>query len=257
MNKFKVDINCDMGESFGVYNLGMDEEIIKYISSANIACGFHAGDPSVMDETVKMAVEQEVMVGAHPSFRDLVGFGRRKIEIEPKEVKKIMIYQIGALQAFAKAHNLKLQHVKPHGSLNNMASTDYDLALAIAEAIKEVDENLIFVALGGSAMYKAANNLDLRVASEVFADRAYNLDGTLVSRKIKGTVIEDPTKVKKRVLNMIKNGEVKTINGEILRLKADTVCVHGDNPSAIKLVKELVKELEKNKIEITAMKNIV
>ncbi|HKL75156.1 MAG TPA: 5-oxoprolinase subunit PxpA [Halanaerobiales bacterium] len=257
MNKFKVDINCDMGESFGVYNLGMDEEIIKYISSANIACGFHAGDPSVMDETVKMAVEQEVMVGAHPSFRDLVGFGRRKIEIEPKEVKKIMIYQIGALQAFAKAHNLKLQHVKPHGSLNNMASTDYDLALAIAEAIKEVDENLIFVALGGSAMYKAANNLDLRVASEVFADRAYNLDGTLVSRKIKGAVIEDPTKVKKRVLNMIKNGEVKTINGEILRLKADTVCVHGDNPSAIKLVKELVKELEKNKIEITAMKNIV
>src|SRR6056297_2682261 len=192
MSEYKVDINCDMGESFGVYNLGMDEEIIKYISSANIACGFHAGDPSVMDETVKMAVEQEVMVGAHPSFRDLVGFGRRKIEIEPKEVKKIMIYQIGALQAFAKAYNLKLQHVKPHGSLNNMASTDYDLALAIAEAIKEVDENLMFVALGGSAMYKAANNLDLRVASEVFADRAYNLDGTLVSRKIKGAVIEDP-----------------------------------------------------------------
>ena len=257
MSRFKVDINCDMGESFGVYNLGMDEEIIKYISSANIACGFHAGDPSVIDETVKMAADQNVMVGAHPSFRDLVGFGRRKMEIDSKEVKQIMIYQIGALQAFAKTHNLKLQHVKPHGALNNMASTDYDMALAIAEAIKEVDENLIFVALGGSAMYKAAQNIGLRVASEVFADRAYNLDGTLVSRKIKGAVIEDSNKVKRRVLNMVKNGEVKTIDGEILKVKADTVCVHGDNPSAVKLVKELVKELEENEIEITAMQNIV
>ena len=257
MSRFKVDINCDMGESFGVYNLGMDEEIIKYISSANIACGFHAGDPSVIDETVKMAADQNVMVGAHPSFRDLVGFGRRKMEIDSKEVKQIMIYQIGALQAFAKTHNLKLQHVKPHGALNNMASTDYDMALAIAEAIKEVDENLIFVALGGSAMYKAAQNIGLRVASEVFADRAYNLDGTLVSRKIKGAVIEDSNKVKRRVLNMVKNGEVKTIDDEILKVKADTVCVHGDNPSAVKLVKELVKELEENEIEITAMQNIV
>ena len=257
MSRFKVDINCDMGESFGVYNLGMDEEIIKYISSANIACGFHAGDPSVIDETVKMAADQNVMVGAHPSFRDLVGFGRRKMEIDSKEVKQIMIYQIGALQAFAKTHNLKLQHVKPHGALNNMASTDYDMALAIAEAIKEVDENLIFVALGGSAMYKAAQNIGLRVASEVFADRAYNLDGTLVSRKIKGAVIEDSNKVKRRVLNMVKNGEVKTIDDEILKVKADTVCVHGDNPSAVKLVKGLVEELEENEIEITAMQNIV
>ncbi|MGM0437709.1 MAG: LamB/YcsF family protein [Bacillota bacterium] len=257
MGRFKIDINCDIGESFGVYNLGMDEEIIKYISSANIACGFHAGDPAVMDKTVKIAEKNEVMVGAHPSFRDLVGFGRRKIEIEPGEVKQIMIYQIGALKAFVSAHDLKMQHVKPHGALNNMASTNYDLAFAIAEAIKEVDDKLIFVALGGSAMYKAAQKVGLKVASEVFADRAYNQDGTLVSRKIEGSVIEDPFKVKKRVLNMIKNGEVKTIDGETLKVKADTVCVHGDNPSAVSLVKELVKELEKNDVEITAMKNIV
>ena len=257
MNKLQIDINCDMGESFGVYNLGMDEEIIEFISSANIACGFHAGDPAVMDKTVEMAAANEVMVGAHPSFRDLEGFGRRKIEIEPEKVRQIMIYQIGALKAFAESHGLKLQHVKPHGALNNMAATDYNLALAIAKAIKEVDKSLIFVALGGSAMYKAGQKVGLRVASEVFADRAYNIDGTLVSRKIEGAVIEDPVKVRKRVLNMIKSGEVTTIEGKTLKVKADTVCVHGDNPSAVNLVKELVEELAKKEVEITALKNIV
>ncbi len=257
MSNFKVDINCDMGESFGVYNLGLDKEVIKYISSANIACGFHAGDPSVMDKTVKMAAENGVMVGAHPSFRDLVGFGRRKIQLEPEEVRQIMIYQIGALKAFAQAHNLKLQHVKPHGALNNMASTDDKLALAIAEAIKEVDEDLIFVALGGSAMYSAANEIGLRAASEVFADRAYNLDGTLVSRKFEGAVIEDPVAVKERVLRMVKEGEVETIDGKLLEVEADTVCVHGDNPSAIDLVRELTSELKKNNVDILPMDEIV
>ena len=257
MSNYKVDINCDMGESFGVYNLGMDEEIIKYISSANIACGFHAGDPTVMDQTVKMAAENEVMVGAHPSFKDLEGFGRRKIELEPEEVRQIMVYQIGALKAFAASYGLKLQHVKPHGALNNMASTDKDLAIAIAKAIKEVDDELIFVALGGSAMYNAAKEVGIKAASEVFADRAYNLDGTLVSRKYEGAVIEDSVQVKKRVLRMVKEGEVETINGEILEVKADTVCVHGDNPAAIDLVRELTSSMKKNNVEIKAMREIL
>ncbi|MGM0411314.1 MAG: LamB/YcsF family protein, partial [Bacillota bacterium] len=241
----------------GVYNLGMDEEVIKYISSANIACGFHAGDPAVMDKTVKMAAESGVMVGAHPSFRDLVGFGRRKMDLEPEEVKQILIYQIGALKAFAEANNLKLQHVKPHGAVYNLASTDEDIALAAAEAIKKVDDNLIFVALAGSLMHKAADEVGIKAANEVFADRAYNLDGTLVSRKREGAVIEDPIEVKNRVLRMVKKGEVETIDGKKLELKADTICVHGDNPAAVDLVKELTTAMKENNIEVTAMSNFL
>jgi UPF0271 protein len=257
MTDYKVDINCDMGESFGAYTLGMDEEIIKYISSANIACGFHAGDPHVMDHTVELAAKGDVSVGVHPSFNDLVGFGRRKIDMDPEKVKNIMTYQIGALDAFARSHGLNLQHVKPHGALNNMASTDYNLARAIAQAIKEVDQGLIFVALGGSAMYKAAQDQGLRAASEVFADRAYNKDGTLVSRKYEGAVLEDSAVVKERVLRMVKDGEVETINGELLKVKPDTVCVHGDNPAAVELVQKVTSDLKNNNVKITPMRAIV
>lgn len=257
MAEYQVDINCDMGESFGVYKLGLDEEVIKFISSANIACGFHAGDPSVMNKTVEIAVENNVAVGAHPGFPDLNGFGRRKIDMDPKEVKEILMYQIGALKAFATANNINLQHVKPHGALYNMASKNEELAQAIAEAIQAIDDNIIFVALAGSSLYMQAKKQGLRAASEVFADRAYNADGTLVSRKFEGAVIEDPVKVKKRVLRMVKEGEVETYNGEIIEVKADTICVHGDNPAAVELVQELNTYLEDNSVNIVSMEDFV
>ncbi len=257
MTKLMVDINCDMGESFGVYKLGLDEEVIRYITSANIACGFHAGDPNVMDYTVKLALENSVCVGAHPGFPDLVGFGRRKLYMDPEEVRTSMIYQIGALDAFARSRGILLQHVKAHGALNNMASTDYELAMAIGKAIKQVNDNLIYVAAAGSAMYRAGKELGLRVASEVFADRAYNPDGTLVSRKKPGAVIKDPETVTRRVIKMVTEGKVAAIDGTEITLKADTVCVHGDNPQAVELVKHLKTELEKNGIEIRPMKDFI
>lgn len=257
MNNKKVDLNCDMGESFGVYKLGMDEEVIKHISSANIACGFHAGDPSVMDYTVKLALKNGVGIGAHPSFPDLNGFGRRKMDINPEDVRKLVIYQIGALEAFAKSHSTQLQHVKAHGSLNNMASTNYKLALAIAQAIKQVNKDLIYVALGGSAMYKAGKELGLKVASEVFADRAYNPDGTLVSRKKPGAVIKNPELVSKRVIKMITKGKVTAVDGTEIDVEADTICVHGDNPEAVELVKHLKTSLESKGIQIKPMKDFI
>lgn len=253
----KIDLNCDMGESFGAYKLGMDEEIIKYISSANIACGFHAGSPEVMEYTVKLAVKNGVAIGAHPGFPDLSGFGRRKLEMHLDDIKSILIYQIGALDAFAKSNGLELQHVKPHGALNNMAASDIKLAKAIGQAILEVNEKLIYVAPAGSCMYEAAKSLGLKVACEVFADRAYNSDGTLVSRSHPGAVISDPNVITQRVLKMITEGKITTIDGKDISIKPQTVCVHGDNPLAVEIVKNLRKDLEKNSVTITAMRNLI
>lgn len=177
---YKVDLNCNLGESFGHYKIGCDEEVIRYISSANIACGFHASDPIVMDNTVKLAKEYGVSVGAHPGFQDLSGFGRRDMNISYKEAKTIVQYQIGALKAFCTVHGINMNHVKPHGELYNMAGKDINLAVAICEGIKEVDSNLILLALSGSKMIEAAKNIGLKFANEVFADRAYKEDGSLV-----------------------------------------------------------------------------
>ncbi len=251
-----IDLNADMGESFGNYQLGMDGEVIKYISSANIACGFHAGDPKVMDYTVKIAAENGVGVGAHPGFPDLVGFGRRQMDINPEDVTRDVIYQIGALQAVAKSRGVKLQHVKAHGALNNMASTDYELALAIGRAIKAVDDQLIYVALAGSAMYRAAKELGLRVAGEGFADRAYNPDGTLVSRKKEGAVIHDPDEVVRRVMEMA-HGTITAVDGTKIVTAVDTICVHGDNPRAVDLVRYLKTELEKNGVAVKPMQAFI
>ena len=248
-----IDLNCDMGESFGVYKLGMDEEVINYISSANIACGFHAGDHNVMQTTVRIAAENEAGIGAHPAFPDLNGFGRRKMDIDLEEIKNLITYQIGSLSAFAKARNRELQHVKPHGALYNMASSNYDLAAAAAEAVKKIDEDLIFVALGGTKLYKAAEDIGLRVAFEAFADRAYSEDGTLASRSEEGAVLEDSRVIKKRVVKMITENEVRTISGNVISVNPDTICVHGDNPEALEIVREVVKEIKKSGIEIKPM----
>ena len=188
---YRVDLNSDLGESFGNYTIGMDEEILKYVSSANVACGWHAGDAMVMEKTVALAKEFGTAVGAHPGFPDLVGFGRRNMAVTPDEAKAYVRYQLGALMAFCTAHGVKIQHVKPHGALYNMAAVDEKLAIAMCEAVYEVDKDIIFMGLAGSKMITAAEKVGLRAASEVFADRAYNDDGTLVSRKLPGAVIKD------------------------------------------------------------------
>ncbi|MTI70455.1 MAG: 5-oxoprolinase subunit PxpA [Firmicutes bacterium] len=253
---FSVDLNCDLGESFGNYVLGSDEKILDYVTSINVACGFHAGDPIVMDETVKMAIKKGVSIGAHPGYPDLLGFGRRNMDISLKEAKAYMIYQIGALKAFVEANGGKLQHVKPHGAMYNKAAKDYNLAKALAEAVYEVDKEIIFMGISNLESVKAAKDTGLKVANEVFADRAYNKDGTLVSRKKEGSVIHDTRKCVSRVLNMVKNKRVKTINGEDIDIYADSICVHGDNEKALEFTKNLKKSLLKEGINVKPLKEI-
>lgn len=254
---YKVDLNCDLGESFGNYKIGADEEVIPYISSANIACGFHASDPIVMDNTVKLAKQYNVSVGAHPGLADLVGFGRRKMDISNKEAKAIVQYQIGALKAFSVANGIEMKHVKMHGALYNMAAKDLHLALAICEGIYEVDPNLILLALCGSKMIDAGVNTGLKVASEVFADRAYKDDGSLVERTRNGAVITDEDVAIKRVIRMIRESKVETINGIDIKVKADSICVHGDGVKALQFVKKINQAFQKESIEIAALDKIL
>ncbi|MCT4605233.1 MAG: LamB/YcsF family protein [Marinisporobacter sp.] len=254
---YQVDLNSDLGESFGNYKIGLDEEVIKYVTSANIACGWHAGDPLVMEKTIKIAKEQKVGIGAHPGFPDLMGFGRRNISASPDEVKAYVKYQLGALMAFARAKKEKIQHVKPHGAMYNMAAKDKALAKAIAEAIYEVDEKIILMGLANSEMVKAGKEIGLKVANEVFADRAYNPDGTLVSRKLEGAVIHDPQVAIERVIKMVKFGKVMAINGEEIEIKADSICVHGDNERAVEFVKKIRSCLKNAGVEVTALSNFI
>ena len=251
----RIDITCDMGESFGVYKLGFDEEMMPYITSANIACGFHAGDPIWMNRTVRLAEETGVAIGAHPSFPDLMGFGRRVMQISLEEVRSYVIYQVGALQVFTKAK--RLQHVKAHGSLYNMGEKDVELAGAVAEAVREVDPNLILVGLAGTAWIKAGYKVGLRVASEVFADRALNADGTLVSRSKPGAVIHDVEEVVARVSKMVTEGKVTAISGEELEVKVDTICLHGDTSGAATLARILRQNLEAAGIAVVPMGNFL
>ena len=249
-----VDLNSDLGESFGNYTLGMDEEILKYVSSANVACGWHAGDPMVMEKTIALAKEYGTAVGAHPGFPDLMGFGRRNMAVTPEEAKAYIKYQLGALWAFTESYGLKIQHVKPHGAIYNMAAVDEKLAIAMCEAVYEVDKDIIFMGLAGSKMITAAEKVGLKAASEVFADRAYNDDGTLVSRKLPGSMIKDKDLAIKRVVRMIKEGKVETINGNDIDIKADSVCVHGDNPKALEFVKNIRETLISEGITIKNLK---
>lgn len=249
----KIDLNCDLGESFGNYKIGMDEEVIKFISSANIACGFHASDPLVMEKTVALAKENGVKVGAHPGFPDLVGFGRRNMNVSPAELKAMVMYQVGALAVFCKARDIKMNHVKPHGAMYNMAAKDIKLALAIAEGIAQVDDSLILLGLSGSQLLKAAQEVGLKSAAEVFADRAYEEDGSLVARTKAGAVIADENEVIERVIKMIKLGKVQTITGKEIEIKPDSICVHGDNPKALNFVKLIRQRLTQENIKIEAM----
>ncbi len=249
----KIDLNCDLGESFGNYKIGMDEEVIKFISSANIACGFHASDPLVMEKTVALAKENGVKVGAHPGFPDLAGFGRRNMNVSPKELKAMVVYQIGALNAFCKASGIKMNHVKPHGAMYNMAAKDERLALAIAEAVAQIDDNLFLVGLSGSELLKAAKRVGLKCASEVFADRAYEDDGSLVPRSKIGAVISNEEEASDRAVQMIKYGKVKSITGKEIPITADTICIHGDTPQALHLARIMRAKFAREMIEIEAL----
>ena len=250
-----IDLNCDMGESFGAYKLGMDSEIMKYISSANIACGFHAGDPQVMDKTVKMAVENSVAVGAHPGYPDLMGFGRRSMTLTQDEIKQYLIYQTGALKAFCRVNRTKLQYVKPHGALYLDAVDNKNIAESIAEGIMDLDPDLKFVALAGKkgeTMRLVGEEMGLKVVYEAFPDRAYTPEGTLVPRKEPEAVISDPELVAKRALDMA-NGFVKAVDGSMINLEVQTLCVHGDNLAAVELVKTIRDVLQANDIKIKSI----
>lgn len=249
----KIDLNCDLGESFGSYKIGMDEEVIKYISSANIACGFHASDPVVMAKTVALAKENGVKVGAHPGFPDLVGFGRRNMNVSPLELKAMVQYQVGALSAFCTANGIKMNHVKPHGAMYNMAAKDIKLATAIAEGIAEVDDSLILLGLSGSELLNGAKSVGLKCANEVFADRAYEEDGSLVTRTKTGAVIADENEVIERVIGMIKTGRVKSVTGKEIEIRPDSICVHGDNPKALNFVCLIRERLISEGINIEAL----
>ena len=254
---YKVDLNSDLGESFGAYTMGMDEAVIAHVSSANVACGYHASDPLVMDKTVAACKAAGVAVGAHPGFPDLQGFGRRNMACTPKEVKAYVQYQLGAILAFTAAHGIKLQHCKPHGALYNMAAKDEALAMAIAEAVASVDKDIILMGGSGSKMLEAGRKLGLRVASEVFADRAYQADGSLVPRSKPGAVIHDKDEAIARTIKMVKEGKVIAITGEEVPLDAHSICVHGDNPSAVEFVKNIRERLQAEGVAIAPLSEIV
>jgi UPF0271 protein len=241
-----IDLNSDVGESFGIYKLGLDEELIPLISSANIACGFHAGDPAVMRRTVALARAHAVGLGAHPGLPDLIGFGRRNMDVTREEIRDFVVYQIGALQAVAALQGARLQHVKPHGALYNMAVKNPDIWDTVAEVMAHLDQRLIlFVLAGGERreLESIGRRHGIRIAFEFFADRAYNSDGSLVSRKRPGAVIHDNDVAAVRVLKLVKEGRVETIEGSEIELKAETICVHGDNPQALALVKKIRETL--------------
>jgi UPF0271 protein len=249
----EINLNADMGEGFGAYDIGDDTGLLKIIRSASIACGFHAGDPVVMQRLVTEAAAQGVSIGAHPGFNDLWGFGRRRIDMNPRELEYMIAYQIGALQAMACYAGAKVTHLKPHGALNNMAAENIELALAIGRAIKTVDRGIIYVALAGSQMEKAGRELGLPVAREGFCDRLYDDDGNLTSRKMPGAVLHDPKVVKQRVVSMVLDEEIVSRHGKRLPVKLDTLCVHGDEPSAVAVARAARDGLEAAGIRVVAL----
>lgn len=248
-----VNLNADMGEGYGAYDVGNDDAILKIIRSASIACGFHAGDPITMRRVVERAKEEGVSIGAHPGFNDLWGFGRRRIDMDPKHLEYVIAYQIGALSAMAAYVGEKVTHLKPHGALNNMAAENADYAMAIGRAIKAVDPAIIYVTNFGSEMEKAGRKLGLKVAREGYCDRQYNDDGTLASRKIPGTVIKDPAVAAKQVVDMVVNGQITSRNGKRIESRVDTLCVHGDERTGVAIARAARAALEAAGVKIVRL----
>ncbi|PDM40900.1 lactam utilization protein LamB [Parageobacillus yumthangensis] len=250
----RVDLNCDFGESFGIYRLGEEKEILQYVTSVNVACGFHAGDPLVMRKTVQMALEQKVAIGAHPGFPDLLGFGRRNMAVTPEEAYAYVVYQIGALAAFVKAEGGKMSHVKPHGALYNMAAKDTALAEAIAKAVYDVDPTLILYGLAGSELIRVGKKIGLRTASEVFADRTYQQDGSLTPRSDPRALIVDEQEAVLQVLAMVKEKRVRSLQGIDVPIEAETICIHGDGKKAVLFAKRLYEALQKEGVDVCSIK---
>jgi UPF0271 protein len=250
----RIDLNADVGEGFGRYPLGDDAGILPLVTSANVACGFHAGDPAVIDRTVALAARSGIAVGAHPGYWDLRGFGRREVTVDPAEIEQDVLYQVGALLAFARAHGVELVHVKPHGALYNQAVRDGALASAIARGIARVDKHLIFVGLASSeTMRAAAEGEGLRFAGEAFADRRYAGDGSLVSRRVAGSVLEDPAEVAAQAVRIAVDGAVATLEGTDVAVRADTLCLHGDTPGAVEHARAVRSALEAAGVRIEAL----
>lgn len=249
----KVDLNCDLGEAFGNYGFGGDQQMIPLITSANVACGFHAGDWNVLNETVKLAKQHDVGIGAHPGLPDLQGFGRRNMDIPATEIYNIVAYQLGALQGFCSIHDVKMNHVKPHGALYQMGARNKDIAHAIAQAVYDFDPSLIFVGLSNTLLISEAEAVGLTTASEVFADRRYEEDGQLVSRKESDAVIGDSDEAIHQVLKMVTENKVISRTGKEIDLQADTICVHGDGAHALEFVTQIRKALSKEGISITQL----
>jgi UPF0271 protein len=246
----RIDLNSDVGESFGAWRMGADAEVMRSITSANVACGFHAGDPGVMRQTVRLAREAGVSVGAHPGYPDLVGFGRREMRVSPRDIQDMVLYQIGALAAIASSEGVRLSHVKAHGALYNQAARDRALADAIARAVLAFDRELVLFGLPGSELLKAGEQAGLRVASEGFADRAYDPDGSLAPRSDAGAVIDDPAEVVRRSLRMVREGRVAARDGSELTFRVDTLCTHGDTPGAHDLTRLLREGLERHGVSV-------
>jgi UPF0271 protein len=243
MKALKIDLNCDMGESFGAWEMGNDLAIMDYVTSVNIACGFHAGDPGIMRKTAEAALQKGVRIGAHPGFQDLQGFGRRNMDVAAQEVYDLCLYQVGALQATVKALGGKLHHVKPHGALYNMAAKQTELAEAIAAAVKSADPALCLYGLSGSCLIEEAEKAGLKTFSEVFSDRTYRNDGSLTPRNQPNALLENLDEIKKHVLRMAQEQKVICADGSEIKIKADTVCIHGDGKNALPIAMKLFKIL--------------
>jgi UPF0271 protein len=247
---FSIDLNCDMGESFGAWRMGSDAELMDYVSSVNVACGFHAGDATTIRKTVAAAIEKKVAVGAHPAFPDLQGFGRREMKMSAREIFDIVLYQVSAVKGICEASGARLHHVKPHGALYNQAAKDAELARAIAEAVKAIDAELIFYGLSGSFLISEAEKIGLKTASEVFADRTYQPDGSLTPRGRPDALIHDTEKSVAQVLQMIQAQTVTATSGETVSIKAETVCIHGDGANALEFARMINARLAENGISI-------
>ena len=245
-----VDLNCDMGESFGAWKMGSDAKLIDYVSSVNIACGFHAGDPGTIRQTIKLAIGRGVMIGAHPSFLDLQGFGRRSMSLSSGEIFDLVLYQVSAVKGICEALGAKLHHVKPHGALYNQAAKDANLSRAICEAVKAIDKKLILYGLSGSFLISEAKKANLKSASEVFADRTYTSHGNLTPRSESNALIRDTSAAVSQVVQMIKEQTVTATNGEKVPLRAETICIHGDGKYAVEFAKSINLELSRSEIKI-------
>lgn len=245
-----IDLNCDMGESFGTYRLGNDEELLRWVSSANIACGFHAGDASVMRRTVRLCLEQGVHIGAHPGLPDLQGFGRRPMAIKPEQIYEIALYQIGALQSIARAEGGQVEHIKPHGALYHMAESDPEIAASIARAAADAGGELALFGLSGGRLIAAGRAHGLRVRQEAFADRAYRIDGSLLPRGEPGAVATDPAVAARQALRLAREGEAATTDGKLVSVAVDTICIHGDSPHALDHVRSIHEALTKHGIRV-------